>query len=105
MIEVVCPNCGRTFIPAPQHVLREGDKYLCKWTCLVEYRRNMEAYKEERQKTLHHRRVYTKDLRAKAIRMVLEDGKTQKEVASELGLKYTTVNSWMEAYRRGIVKL
>ena len=105
LVERKCPVCGKIFVPAPFHVYKDGVMWFCKWTCLCEYRRNMEAYKEKRQKTLNHRRVYSKDLRAKVIRMVLEDGKTQKEVASELGLKYTTVNSWLESYRRGIVKL
>ena len=40
--EIICPICGRTFIPAPCHVFHvDGKPYkkVCSWTCLCESRR------------------------------------------------------------------
>lgn len=30
---VICPKCGKEFVPAPFHVYKDGSKYYCKWTC------------------------------------------------------------------------
>lgn len=31
--EKVCATCGKTFIPAPQHIFVKNHKWYCKWTC------------------------------------------------------------------------
>ena len=100
-----CPVCGKEFMPAPYHVYAEDGRTFCKWSCLCEYRRRKETKKQERQKTLKHRRRYSREQRAEVMRMIIEEHKTQKEVADEFGLKYLTVNSWIEAYREGRLKL
>ena len=33
MREVCCPKCRKVFIPAPQHVFRDGRGFYCSWTC------------------------------------------------------------------------
>lgn len=30
---VICGKCGQTFILAPMHRFKDGNKYYCKWTC------------------------------------------------------------------------
>ena len=31
--EVHCACCGKSFIPAPEHIFKKGKNYYCKWTC------------------------------------------------------------------------
>jgi len=105
LVERKCPVCGKIFVPAPEHVYIEDQKGFCKWTCLCEYRRRKEEAKEKRRTTHKHRRRYIKELKADVMRMIIEEHKTQKEVADEFGLRYLTVNSWVQAYREGRMKL
>lgn len=35
MIEVTCAHCGKSFILAPQHALRDGKGFYCKPTCFL----------------------------------------------------------------------
>lgn len=39
IIELVCPVCGKTFVPAVMHVYRtEEGRPVCTWGCLCAYR-------------------------------------------------------------------
>lgn len=33
MLELICPKCGKNFIPAPMHVYKEYGRVYCSWTC------------------------------------------------------------------------
>ncbi len=33
MIEMICPKCGKLFIPAPLHRFRDEGRVYCSWTC------------------------------------------------------------------------
>ena len=33
MEEVICKKCGKIFVPAPQHMYRDGKGLYCSWTC------------------------------------------------------------------------
>ena len=33
MIEVTCAHCGKSFLPAPQHAMKDGRGLYCKPTC------------------------------------------------------------------------
>lgn len=39
----VCPVCGKSFVPAPQHVYKihvgDNDRKVCSWTCVRTYER------------------------------------------------------------------
>lgn len=35
MEECICPTCGKKFIPAPQHALRDDKGFYCKCTCFL----------------------------------------------------------------------
>ena len=94
-----CPVCGKIFVPAPQHVFVEDDKVFCKWTCLCAYRKQRKSEKPKKKDA--RRRTYTPEQKAEAIRMTIEEGKTQKEIAEELGVNYLSVRSWVNAYRKG----
>lgn len=105
LMGATCPVCNKEFMPAPFHAYTEDGKTFCKWTCLCKYRRNKETKKEENRKNLKHRRRYTRELRTEAMRMIIEEHKTQKEVADKFGLKYSTVNHWTQEHREGWRKL
>lgn len=45
--------------------------------------------------------AYPPEFRAAAVRMVLEQGVSAREVAANLGIKYTTLLSWLKQHRRG----
>ena len=105
LVERKCPVCGKIFVPAPEHVYIEDQKGFCKWSCLCEYRKRKEAAKEKRRATHKHRRRFTREQREEILRMIIDDHKTQKEVSEELGIRYMTIASWMQAYREGRLKL
>lgn len=31
--EIICPQCGKRFIPAAQHIYRDRGRTFCSWTC------------------------------------------------------------------------
>ena len=47
---VRCPMCGKSFIPAPEHIykapIKGRVKYLCGWNCLRKLEREKEAKKK-----------------------------------------------------------
>ncbi len=47
--EQTCAICGRKFVPAPQHVLRDAKKakFFCSCSCFRKYRREHEARKQK----------------------------------------------------------
>lgn len=48
--EKTCAECGKLFIPAPEHIFRVDGKWFCKWTCFSHY-------KEKHPKAIAPRRV------------------------------------------------
>ena len=69
MIEVTCPKCGKTHIPAPQHIYRDRFGYYCSWTCY------------------NHRRDHVKKTRSRQVEQCTKSGeritvyKSSKEAA------------------------
>lgn len=41
-----CKKCGKLFIPAPEHIYREGSKFYCKWSCYL-HRNDLEVKKKD----------------------------------------------------------
>lgn len=105
LMAATCPVCNKEFMPAPFHAYTEDNKTFCKWTCLCEYRRRKEVKTEKKRAIYKHRRSYSREQRAEAIRMCTEGKKTQKEAADSLGLTCRTISNWMMAYREGRIKL
>lgn len=33
MEEKICNKCKKVFIPAPEHIYKDGDNIYCSWTC------------------------------------------------------------------------
>jgi hypothetical protein len=53
--EVICPVCGKSFIPAPMHVFKTPTgSYICAYSCVLERERRvkkkMEKARERRLK-------------------------------------------------------
>ena len=50
---MVCPVCGKSFVPAPQHVYKihvgDNDRKVCSWTCV----RTHERKNKPRRKQIH----------------------------------------------------
>lgn len=44
-------------------------------------------------------RQYSKEFKAEAIKMVLEGKKSQNKIADELGLKPSTLSTWIRKYK------
>ena len=42
---------------------------------------------------------YSKEFKIQAVKRVLEDGKSQKQVASELGMSIDTLRLWIRTYK------
>ena len=101
LVEITCPVCGRTFIPAPQHVYCEDYMTFCKWTCLTKYRRDKQAAKKNKALT----RYYTLEEKRKALRMVLVEDKIQKDVSEELKIPTDTIQRWLAAYKAGEIDI
>lgn len=51
---VKCPICGKTFVPAPQHIYKFTDKgrikSVCSWGCMRAHEKKIEQEKEEQKK-------------------------------------------------------
>jgi len=45
------------------------------------------------------RRRFTSDFKANVVKMILEDGKSQAEVAEEFDLHPNTINNWLKKHR------
>lgn len=43
-----CKKCGKNFIPAIEHIYRQGSKYYCSWTC-YNHRNDEEGKQEDKQ--------------------------------------------------------
>jgi hypothetical protein len=53
--EVICPVCGKRFIPAPMHVFKTptGSRYICTYSCVLEReRRAKEKMKKARERRM-----------------------------------------------------
>ena len=46
------------------------------------------------------RRRFTTEFKANVVRMILDEGKTQAEVAEELGIHPNTINNWLKQHRK-----
>lgn len=102
LVEITCPVCGRSFIPAPQHVYCEDNMTFCKWTCLTKYRRDKEKERRDRALTTRH---YTADEKRQAIRLMVNEKKTQREVWEMLHIYQSTLGKWMAEYRAGEIDI
>ena len=96
MVEHKCPECGKTFVPASEHVYVEDGKPFCKWSCLCAYRK-----KHGKNKAYTHKngRKYTKQQKVDAVRLIVEEGKTITDVSMKLGISYTTLFGWVHRYK------
>lgn len=47
--ELTCPVCGKTFIPAYEHIYKDGTKKVCGWNCQCEAERRKEAEKARKK--------------------------------------------------------
>lgn len=48
---LICPVCGKSFVPAPYHVYKScgrGSKYVCSYTCAVKSERENKAKRTNR---------------------------------------------------------
>ena len=53
MLEARCPHCGKWFIPAPQHAMRDSRGAYCKPTCWIHRNDGIEnSYKRKGQKVI-----------------------------------------------------
>ena len=46
------------------------------------------------------RREFTKEFKAEAVRLVLEEGQTQVRVSEDLGIRYVLLNRWVREFRK-----
>jgi len=46
------------------------------------------------------RREFTKEFKAEAVRLVLDEGQTQVRVSEDLGIGYTLLNRWVREFRK-----
>lgn len=49
LVELKCPECGKNFIPAPQHIYNNGESTVCSYHCGLAAERRKEAEKERRR--------------------------------------------------------
>ena len=45
------------------------------------------------------RRVYSKEFKEQAVKLVITSGRTRKEIAEELGICYKTLSTWVRLYQ------
>lgn len=96
IVERICPICGKRFIRAPDHVYKDGNITVCRWSCLCELRRRKEAKRTAKPRV----RKYSDELKAKAIDMVVNQGITRKATAAQLGATPEIVSMWVTAYKK-----
>jgi transposase-like protein len=95
-MERICPECGKQFVPAPEHAYVEDGKPFCRWNCICAYRkRNAKA----KNSALKDGRKYTKEFKTEAVRKVVEDGRYISELCEELGVDYSTLFRWVHSYK------
>lgn len=87
MQEVICPKCGKRFIPAPEHRYRDGHGTWCTWTCYL-HRYDGKKTKSKVRKV----EVYDEDGE------LLRTFDSVNEVADQLGFPEQCV---MDACRKG----
>lgn len=67
---IICPQCGKSFLPAPQHVYKNHKGNLvCSWSCAnADYKERQERKREARKRAEQRRKEYElfKQERAKA---------------------------------------
>lgn len=47
-----CPICGKTFVPAAQHIYRVNGRLVCTWGCQRKVEKEKKARKNEKQRGL-----------------------------------------------------
>jgi hypothetical protein len=77
MIEQKCATCGKAFIPAPQHALRDERGFYCKPTCFLHRAKAKKPC--GRGRTAHKVAQYTKD--GKIVKVY----ESAKQIEVELG--------------------
>lgn len=76
IVDLICPVCGKGFVPAAEHVYRTDDgKPVCSWHCLCDYRRR-------RSKTHGARAVLQLDARGG----VVKEWKSARDAALVCGI-------------------
>ena len=63
LVERVCPECGKVFVPAALHIYKDDTKFFCKWSCYNSYLNRKEKRKEE-----------VKGMKSKVILVKLDEG-------------------------------
>lgn len=96
LVELTCPVCGKTFVPAPEHAYKVDRKTVCSYHCLCDW---IKKNGKDKAYTQKNGRKYTKEFKAEAVRMVVEDGKHMSEVSKELGVSYNTLFGWVQRYK------
>ena len=102
LFERTCPVCGKTFVPAPHHVYEESNMLFCKWTCLTKYRREKEKATKDRALDSRH---YTADEKRQAVRLMVNEKKSQHEVSRILHIPQYTLGRWLAAYKGGEIDI
>lgn len=102
LVEIICPVCGRMFIPAPHHVYCEDYMTFCKWTCLTKYRRDKEKARKDRALTTRH---YTADEKRQAVRLMVNEKKSQNEVSRILHIHPCSLGRWLAEYKAGEMEI
>lgn len=47
---LVCPVCGKKFIPAPMHIYKVQNCFVCSWGCQRKFEKEQEARKKKVRK-------------------------------------------------------
>lgn len=78
-----CPVCGKNFIPAPEHIYRDGTSKVCSWSCQLKAERRHEAEKDQR-KSYRGKPIDPK--RDEEIRRLANEGMTFNALAAKYKL-------------------
>ena len=80
IIELRCSVCGKTFVPAPEHVYHDGKRKVCSWNCQVKAERRRDA---EKVKKKTHRGIRVDPGRDKEIVRLAKEGVPLVELAAK----------------------
>lgn len=81
LIEKVCPECGKVFLPAALHIYKDGKKVFCKWSCYNSYLNKKEQLKGTEKEM-------KKEMKFKFIRVQLDEGAKMPTRAHSLDAGY-----------------
>lgn len=49
IVEVVCPICGKKYIPAVFHSYKVGERRVCSWRCVLDGERRIESERVDKK--------------------------------------------------------